>query len=55
MMLVGELIEALQQLVAEDEYRVDMRVTFGEDFAVVGNFRIAWDDANLCVLNLTEY
>lgn len=50
-MTLGELIDALQALVGEDEYRRDMEVCFGErmepvEGGVVGN------RSGLAVLNL---
>jgi hypothetical protein len=51
-MTINEMIETLKAIVAEDEYRADMRVTFGENVIDVENWRVGWDRHNLAVLNL---
>lgn len=50
-MTLGELIDALQALVGEDEYRRDMKVCFGERMEPVEG-GIVGNRSGLAVLNL---
>lgn len=50
-MTVGELIDRLHSLVAEDSYRLEMQVCFGEGLAPVEG-GIVGDRGGLAVLNL---
>lgn len=50
-MTIGELIERLQALVAEDEHRLEMRVFFGERMEPVAG-GIVGNRGGLAILNL---